>query len=181
MVAGTEDIVIQSLPCISIKPPWTKCIERELKLIENRGREVTYRGPLGIQATKTWSSIGCLDDRVREALADLLYPIWPDKPDSPMVFHDEDFTPGCVVAVAELVDCHRAVTRYESRPPYRWAGYCCQPWGDEMYGDKAAWHLVLANVRRLAEPVPAKGALRIPWMAPEDVASAVWAQLGVAA
>jgi hypothetical protein len=46
---------------------------------------------------------------------------------------------GALVAVADLVDCH----------PDRG---CCRPWGDPD-----AHHLVLANIRRLPQPVPARG------------------------
>ncbi|OLS99365.1 hypothetical protein BJF90_39330 [Pseudonocardia sp. CNS-004] len=46
---------------------------------------------------------------------------------------------GALVAVAELVDCHLD------------AG-CCRPWGEAD-----AVHLVLANIRRLPRPVPARG------------------------
>jgi hypothetical protein len=54
-----------------------------------------------------------------------------DSPDSVPV--------GALIAVAELVDCHPD------------AG-CCRPWGEP-----AAYHLVLARVRRLPWPIPARG------------------------
>jgi hypothetical protein len=50
-------------------------------------------------------------------------------------------TTGAVLAVAELVDCHPD------------AG-CCRPWGEP-----GVFHLVLADVRRLDEPVLARGQL----------------------
>jgi hypothetical protein len=46
---------------------------------------------------------------------------------------------GALIAVAELVDCHPD------------AG-CCRPWGEP-----GAYHLVLAGVRRLPRPIPARG------------------------
>jgi len=46
---------------------------------------------------------------------------------------------GVVLAVAELVDCH----------PDRG---CCRPWGEP-----GTYHLVLAHVRRLPRPIPARG------------------------
>ncbi|OLT17744.1 hypothetical protein BJF78_36600 [Pseudonocardia sp. CNS-139] len=48
---------------------------------------------------------------------------------------------GAVIAVAELVDCHRD-------------SGCCTPWGEPD-----VHHLVLANVRRLVMPVSAVGRL----------------------
>ena len=41
------------------------------------------------------------------------------------------------------------------------------------------WHWQLANVRPLAEPVPAKGALGL-WKVPDDIESAVRGQLEAA-
>jgi hypothetical protein len=52
----------------------------------------------------------------------------------------ERFTFGAVIAVAELVDCHRS-----------WD--CCKPWGDHS----SVWHWTLTNVMLLPKPVPAVG------------------------
>jgi hypothetical protein len=48
---------------------------------------------------------------------------------------------GALVAVADLVDCHPDTG-------------CCRPWGEP-----GAYHLVLAHVRRLRRPIPARGQL----------------------
>jgi hypothetical protein len=72
-----------------------------------------------------------------------------------------------VVATAAIAGCHLA-------------GVCvvgpCHPWGDLTYNGKPAWHIELVDVRRLPEPVPARGQLAVPWRLPEDVAAAVQAQ-----
>jgi hypothetical protein len=55
---------------------------------------------------------------------------------------DPDVLPtGALVAVADLVDCHPDTG-------------CCRPWGEP-----GAYHLVLAHVRRLRRPIPARGQL----------------------
>lgn len=46
---------------------------------------------------------------------------------------------GALIAVAELVDCHPDTG-------------CCRPWGEP-----GAFHLVLAHIRRLPRPIPARG------------------------
>jgi hypothetical protein len=46
---------------------------------------------------------------------------------------------GALIAVAELVDCHPDTG-------------CCRPWGEP-----GAHHLVLAHIRRLPRPIPARG------------------------
>ena len=71
---------------------------------------------------------------------------------------------GVVLGVAQLVDCHPDT------------GSCCGPWAA-----RGLHHLVLTDVRRLPEPVPARGSLALPWWAPDHVAAAVHRQLTVAA
>src|SRR5690606_10778974 len=46
---------------------------------------------------------------------------------------------GALIAVAELIDCHPDTG-------------CCRPWGEP-----GAYHLVLAHIRRLPRPIPARG------------------------
>ncbi len=51
----------------------------------------------------------------------------------------------------------------------------CQPWGDPT-----GHHLVLAGVVQLPEPVPARGALGLPWRLTEDVEASVRGQRALA-
>ena len=78
---------------------------------------------------------------------------------------------GAVVAVANVTGCHSGdlETVFGDgngglRPP-------CSPWAIP-----GQWHIELADVRPLPEPVPAKGALGL-WRLPEDVEKAVREQL----
>ena len=50
---------------------------------------------------------------------------------------------GAIIAAASITDCHEA-------------DGCCSPWGEQGAG---IFHWALADVRRLPEPVPCKGAL----------------------
>lgn len=81
----------------------------------------------------------------RNALPAEMTEAWPD-------------TRSGVIAVAGLVEVHFA------------NGRCCQKWGfPEVY------HWELANVRRLAEPVPCKGRLGL-WTPSQDIVTAVLEQ-----
>lgn len=134
---------------ITIKAPWTVPILLGIKGVENRRQATRYRGPLAIHVSRTWCPVGAavLDGYTaarggnRASVANLA------------------LTRGHIVAVCELVDCHRD------------AG-CCRPWGEP-----GVWHLILRHVRPLRRPVPARGALGIWTPAPELVA-AITAGLG---
>jgi hypothetical protein len=83
----------------------------------------------------------------RSALHGGLQDDWPD-------------TRGAVIATAYLTGCH------EAQPEG-----CCGAWS---FPD--SWHWLLALVRPLAEPVPAKGQLGL-WTPDSEVLAAVEAQL----
>jgi hypothetical protein len=70
-------------------------------------------------------------------------------------------TLGVILAVATLAGCH-------------FDAGCCRPWG---FAEVFHWQLV--DVRPLAVPVPAKGALGF-WTPGDDVLTAVQAQTGEA-
>ena len=158
------------LAAITVRPPWSTAIALGAKLVENRGREIRYRGPIAIHAGLRWSSAGAEDPRIRDLFADRATDLWPANGVDRIRAHRG----GHVVAVAELVDCHESDTRL-GLPT------CCQPWGDSWYTSGPAWHLVLADVRCLPSPVRATGALSVPWTLPADVADQVAEQLRVAA
>ncbi|GAA0905757.1 hypothetical protein [Pseudonocardia zijingensis] len=122
---------------LSVQQPWAECIARGDKRVENRRRNVRYRGPLAIHASLTWSAPGGHTPRVVATLTGALH--------HPLTHHDAaryGLAFGAVIAVAELVDCHPA------------RGGCCGPWGEPD-----AHHLVLTRIERLPSPVPARGQL----------------------
>lgn len=146
------------LPCITVRQPWALVIATGHKTVENRGRPTSYRGPVGIHAARAHDPAGDVDPRILR--------LWGPEPrvGAPV---------GAVVAVAELVDCHEATLtgRLLGSEP------CCLPWGDREYRGRPAWHLVLADARRLDWPVPARGSLAMPWRLPAEQTAAVLAQL----
>ena len=129
------------MKALTVQQPWAECIAVGAKLVENRSRPLSYRGPLAIHAGLRWSDRGARDDLVVRTL------IGPDAlgPLTKPVAHDFGIHCGLVLAVGQLVDCHPA------------AG-CCKPWGEESYDGKLVHHLVLEEIRRI-EPVPASGRL----------------------
>ena len=72
-----------------------------------------------------------------------------------------DLTRGAVVGIARITDCHQDP---DDAPP-------CSPWARP-----GAWHLVLADVRQLPLPVPARGQLG-PWKPSPDLLTQVLQQL----
>ncbi len=192
---------------MTVRPPWSWAIaetkaltalDADPKPVENRGRKVADRHigkRIAIHAGRTWCPVGGNDDRVLSAwnqfadaidlrtpnpklaaIGDMRTGVVGALQPSPHLWMDL----GAVVAVATLADCHPAVQ--VPAMPGKPAHTCCAPWGDAVYetkrGPVTAWHLVLADVKRLADPVPCRGEVRVPWDLPEGVAAQVLAQLG---
>lgn len=144
---------------ITVRQPWTSAIALGEKTIENRGRNTSLRGEIAIHAGLALDYVGADDPRVIRVLGS-----------EPLA----DAVTGAIIAVAELIDCHEAET------PIPAGATCCWPWG-ERHNNGRAFHLVLADVRALPEPVRCRGALPIGWLVPADVEEQVRAQLvGVA-
>lgn len=146
-----------TLPAITIRQPWARCVASGHKTVENRGRATHYRGPMAIHAGRAPDLSGDRDLRVLH--------LWgPDARIGAPV--------GAVLAVADLVDCHQA-------------GECvnadCRPWGDAFYpgrsGPGPAWHLVFADIRQLARPVYTRGYVQVGWPLTDEVEAAVRAEL----
>lgn len=159
------------------------------KLVENRSRPIApkhFGARVAVHAGITWSVEGEHDPRVRHAWTQFAKAFDPAVPNPLLAGHGDTRTGfpnsllrihagsslwiprGAVVATAAIVGCHRA-------------GACvveaCHPWGDLEYNGKPAWHIELADVVRLPEPVPARGQIAVPWRLPDDVAAAVNAQI----
>ncbi|XTZ13882.1 hypothetical protein ACQSSU_20510 [Micromonospora echinospora] len=166
---------------ITIQQPWAWAIAEGYKLVENRGQNARYRGEVAIHAGIPVST-GHLPDRAASVALDRLGGrgnVWdprrfPRPLRRPASAHPT-LALGAVIAVAQLVDCHPASLTL--------LGVCCRPWGQVVHGANArpAYHLVLADVRPLAEPVPCPGMQAVPWPI-KDVAvvKAIRAQLEAA-
>lgn len=139
---------------LTIRQPFAWAIAAGHKAVENRSWSTSYRGPLAIHAGLRQDVEAMQDHRVMAATHGWVVEHWP-REDRP--WH----TVGAIVAVAELVDVHPATG-------------CCKPWGVGIYNCRQAKHLVLADIRPLAEPVPCKGSLGV-WTVPDEVASQILA------
>ena len=143
---------------ISVRQPFAWAIAVGAKTIENRSRNVHWRGEVAIHASQARFPGGGRDSRIMQ----LLHAGTAD--DAPR---------GAIVAVAQLVDCHPAAQHDD-------CSTCCDPWGMAVYNNRRAFHLVLADIRRLPEPVPCRGQLAIGWAVPPETAQAVRTQLALA-
>ena len=134
---------------LSVRQPWAWAICHG-KNAENSSRATRHRGLLAIHASKSAPYGNDLED---PRIVDLIVANGLDDPAAAQ---------GAVVAVAELTDCHDATYA---------EGCSCSPWANPR-----SWHWLLKDVRRLADPVPCKGALGL-WRLPGEVEKAVRAQL----
>ena len=140
---------------ITLRDPWSRCVAAGEKLVENRARRTSFRSEIAIHSGQKVDWAADMDPRVLGVLG-------PNPRDGAHL--------GCILAVADLVGCHPADLTEAGRT-------CCAPWGDRTYLGKTAFHLVLDNVRALAEPVPCSGALQVGWVVLADVEEQVRAQL----
>ncbi len=192
-MSGLAVIPQSDMRAITVRQPWASLIAAGAKTIETRPRPTSYRGPVLIHAGKTWN---------RQDLAGVLPALVTGGPHGPRLRHSLPL--GAFVAVANVVDCVKVYDfgRCPERPGLyiedamtaegRSLWLCRlrldggidnldrieaqRPYGDYTPGRFA---LLLEDVTRLPEPVPAKGQRAIPWRVPEDVAAKVREQLEV--
>ena len=143
---------------ITLTQPWATLVAIGAKTIETRGWKTTYRGKLAIHAAAGLASVGggaglyglCDSEPFHTALRDQYLPHILPK--------------GAIVAVCELIDCVPTeyvrsvkIVRPVQRPGSEWL------WteNEKAFGDytdgRFAW--LLADIRALPEPIPARGAL----------------------
>ena len=164
---------------LTVRQPWAWAIIHGGKDVENRSRNIagSYRGPVAIHAGAGLSEEGCM------LVPDLLD---ATRPDLLAEYADATLTYGAIIGVVDLVDVHdsgdclerdmwRLARLYGEQPdefsalPDNGAGGLigrvrhCSPWAAPD-----AWHLVLANPRPLAVPIPYKGRLGL-WTLLDDV------------
>lgn len=154
------------MKAITLTQPWATLVAIGAKRIETRGWSTSYRGPLAIHAAKGIASVGgaeglmrlCRSEPFRSTLLAAHYLGTPALPR------------GAIVATCELV----AVLRTENTPigargetviidssaEYRVITMTDHEiaFGDYSPG-RYAW--ILADIRALPEPIPAKGALSL--------------------
>jgi hypothetical protein len=164
------------LCALTVKQPWGHFIAHCGKAVENRTWETRYRGLLAIHA----GAYSGWDKNAETSLVALeAWKRWAGVPATgklaaPLTRGDaySFFSFGAVIAVAEVAGCHHSDECMHAEylvPPGQRTG--CSPWAV-----RGQWHIELANVVPLGEPVPCKGKLGLWWL-PEDVEKAVRAQL----
>lgn len=129
---------------ITVRQPWAWATAMGHKPIENRSWTTSYRGPLAIHAASRWDDAGAASlQAIVRIMRQLRLPfprtLAEDKPYSEL---------GKVIAVGELTGICTAGQRGEP---------CgCGPWAQDGQA-----HWAVADVRRLAEPFPARGRLQL--------------------
>lgn len=157
--------------CLTLTQPWAQLVALGKKRIETRSWETLYRGPLAIHAAKGLGSVGgmrglwelCEGEPFHSAIHPHMLPT--------------ALPLGAVVAVCDLVDCVATWPSWASIEPWITVASDSQQWvvpppidsDERAFGDyspaRFAW--LLANVRMLPEPIPARGALSLwEWDAP---------------
>lgn len=141
---------------LTVRQPWAWAIIHGGKDVENRVRNIAggYRGPIAIHGGLSLDA---------EAFAhSALHSAWTERRDNDALSGGwSDKYMGAIVGVVDLVDVHR-VTETGGRahcetvaaPTNPAVSGACSSWAE-----RGAHHLVLANPRPLAEPIPYKGAL----------------------
>lgn len=144
---------------ITVRQPWAWAIVHGGKDVENRTRNIAgaYRGPVAIHA-------GLADDTsdLSAALTRGAWVQWWTEAREAGV--DVGQQRGAVIGVAELVEVHRCHIGNTDAP-------ACSPWATA--GD---YHLVLADARPLARPIPWRGALGL-WTVPDELEAAIREQV----
>lgn len=146
------------LRVLTVHQPYASLIALGVKGVETRSRSTSYRGPVAIHAAKGYTAADvAVYKQLRswgDAVGELIGP-WDDLPR------------GVVIATVDLIACE----------PVTKPGIACiagaRPWevhvGDYTPG---RWTWQLASVRRLVDPVVARGALGL-WRADETLVAAV--------
>ena len=178
---------------LTLTQPWATLVALGAKHIETRSWSTNYRGLLAIHAGAGLAGMGIQE---YAALCRAMYfgaALRPRYPAAGIMLRDEqnrlyykDPLPrGAIAAVAELVDCvptetlayTREIGRFTAEGHPRIWQMTPQEYafGDYSLG-RYAW--LIADVRRLAEPLPYRGGLGLREL-PADVVAQIRAQLAV--
>jgi activating signal cointegrator 1 len=149
---------------LSLTQPWASLVAEGFKLVETRSWSTPYRGPLAIHAAagfpvdaRLYASL----PQFKGPLVEAGYRVDHRQSSRSAALLDHTLPLGAVIATARLVRCVRTEEIARHINPQERA------FGDYDPG-RFAW--VLAEVVKLPEPVPAKGALGLwEWTLPEGV------------
>ncbi len=134
---------------LTIRQPWARAIIHGGKDIENRVRNIagSYRGPVAIHAGAAW------DWEAQFPVGDTPHPT------------SRSLVRSAIIGVVDLVGSHvvkeSASERNVCFDHHTPTGDVCSPWAQpfNQFVGYRGYHLVLANPRPLAEPIPFKGGL----------------------
>lgn len=137
---------------ITVQHPMAHAITHLGKDVENRTRNIAgaYRGPVAVHAGQ----------RVFDPSGDQAKRIEKITGNRPLLMMPGHY--GAIVGVVDLIDVHDGSKICAPRGS---RGMNCSKWADH-----GAMHLVLANPRPLAEPIPYTGALGLRELDAETVA-----------
>ncbi len=137
------------IPAISLWQPWAHLIAIQAKRFETRSWCTCYRGPMAIHAAKHWTkrtAAQCYEEPFFTVLSwhGVRFPA--RLPSGPEIL---GLAVGCVVAVAELMECWPS-----DAMPYGALTLSERAFGDFSH-DRYAWQY--RNVVRLDPPIPCVG------------------------
>lgn len=161
---------------ITIRQPWAWAVIHADKTVENRSRNIAgdYRGPVAIHAGLKIDEAGQHDPLIREAWTGEL--ALAEDLDRPTFYYyvpwRKAFSCGRIIGVADLVDAHYVDGHSERWDAEAERSTTCSPWAHHG----PIWHMVFANPRPLACPIPARGQVGL-WTLPDDIEQAVRRQL----
>lgn len=143
------------MKALTLYEPWASLIALGAKKIETRSRPTNYRGPLAIHAGKTIRT-EFMDLARREPFCSALKPLHKNVNGRWVIGYHF----GCVIAIAQLVDCVEIRVDNVPSGPERY-------FGDYRRG-RYMW--ILRDVKRLEKPIPARGHQGLwEWDAPKAV------------
>jgi activating signal cointegrator 1 len=153
------------MKALTLTQPWATLVAIGAKQIETRSWATNYCGPLAIHAAAGLGPVGG-NSGLNELVAQ--EPFWTVLGAAGCTFGRRAPTGlpfGAIVAVCELVCCTRIT--FAAGDARGWYGVVGRDWSltdrERAFGDYAdgryAW--LLADIRALPTPIPAKGALRV--------------------
>ena len=165
------------MKAISLLQPWCSLVAIGAKQIETRSWSTKHRGEIAIAASARFTKAQDATTASEPFLSAII-----------AGHGNRDLPLGCIVAVATLVDVDQMRETGEGHAGHGLGWHFLSgPLGDRMVaapGEEAFGHYepgrygwLLADVRRLPEPVPCKDALGL-WTVPPEVEAKVRHQLG---
>ena len=137
---------------ITLTQPWASLVAHGLKRFETRSWATAYRGPLAIHAAKGFPR-ECRDLCSTEPFAEALTSI--------SIARFDQLPRGAVLATVMLCGCFEMGSLLAPCTADLLASFKVPTWPESAFGDfmrgRFAWYL--DHLERLAEPIPAKGAL----------------------